>query len=177
MKTESQMPETLQDYIRLYGAPTGLFSDNATSETSKAIKDILRHYAIKDMQSEAYHPHQNYAERRIQEVKATSNIIMDRVNAPSHLWLLCLEYVAHLLNHLATPSLDHKTPYEKAFGITPDISNLLQFHFYQPVLYFNTNGPSYPKSKELYGYWVGIAENVGDALTYKILTTENKIIN
>ena len=177
MKSETQMPETLQDFIRQFGAPTGLYSDNAKVETGKAIKEILRHYAIKDMQSEAYHQHQNYAERRIQEVKATSNIIMDRVNAPSHLWLLCLQYVAHLLNHLATPSLGHRTPYEKAFGITPDISNLLQFYFYQPVFYLDTNDPSYPNSKELYGYWVGIAENVGDALTFKILTPEFQIIN
>jgi hypothetical protein len=78
---------------------------------------------------------------------------------------------------LAVPSLGHKTPFERAFGITPDISNLLQFYFYQPVVYLDTNDPSYPKSKELYGYWVGIAENVGDALTYKILTPEHKVIN
>jgi hypothetical protein len=177
MRSENQMPETLQDFIQTYGAPTGLFSDNAKVETSKAIKDILRHYAIKDMQSEANHQHQNYAERRVQEVKSTSNIIMDRVKAPAHLWFLCLQYVAHLLNHLAVPSLGHKTPFERAFGITPDISNLLQFYFYQPVFYLDTNDPSYPKSKELYGYWVGIAENVGDALTYKILTPEHKAIN
>ena len=176
MKSENQMVETFQDFIRQYGAPTGLFSDNAKSKTGKAIKDIQRHYAIKDLQSEARHQHQNYAERRIQEVKATSNIIMDRVNAPMHVWLLCLQYVAQLLNNLATPSLGHRTPYEKAFGTTPDISNLLQFYFYQPFFYLDTNDPSYINSKEQYGHWVGIAENVGDALTFKILTPDFQII-
>ena len=105
MRTESQMPETLQDFIRQYGAPIGLFSDSAKVETGKVIKDILRHYAIKGMQSETNHQHQNYAERRIQEVKSTSNIILDRVNEPPHVWFLCMQYVVYLLNYLAVPSL------------------------------------------------------------------------
>ncbi|HEY9706866.1 MAG TPA: reverse transcriptase domain-containing protein, partial [Oculatellaceae cyanobacterium] len=133
-------------------------------------------YAIKDMQSEPNHQHQNYAERRIQEVKNTSTIVMDRVKAPNYLWYLCLKYFVDILNHLSTPSLDHKTPIEACFGITTDISVLLQFYFYQPVLYLDTNLPSYPHSKERLGHWVGIAHNVGDALTYKILTKDMTVI-
>ncbi|HEY9708217.1 MAG TPA: hypothetical protein V6D48_08435 [Oculatellaceae cyanobacterium] len=176
MKTKNQMPETLQDFIRQWGAPSGLMSDSAKVETSKQIKEILRMYAIKDMQSEPNHQHQNYAERRIQEVKSTSTIILDQVKAPNCLWYHCLKYVVVLLNHLSSPNLGHKTPIEKAFGVTPDISALIQFYFYQPVLYLDTNKPSYPKSKELFGYWIGIAENIGDALTYQILTPEFQVI-
>jgi len=176
MKSENQMPETLQDFIRQWGAPSGLLSDNAKAETSKVVKDILRLYCIKDMQSEAHHQHQNYAERRIQEVKSTANIIMDRVNAPMCLWYLCLKYVVQVLNHLATPSLNNRTPIEKAFGVTPDISGLLQYYFYQPVLFLDTNKPAFPKSKELLGYWVGMAENIGDALTYWIITPDFKLL-
>jgi hypothetical protein len=176
MKTESQMVETLQDFIRQWGAPSRLLTDSAKVETSKVVKDVLRMYGIKDMQSEANHQHQNYAERRVQEVKNTANIVMDRVNAPNHLWYLCLQYVVQVLNHLATPSLNNRTPIEKAFGVTPDLSGLLQFYFYQPVFYLDTNKPAFPKSKELLGHWVGLTENVGDALTYWILTTENQVI-
>src|SRR5687768_12078810 len=176
MKRKSQMPETLQDFIRQWGAPTGLMSDNAKEEASKIVTNILRMYNIKDMQSEANHQHQNYAERRIQEVKSTANIIMDRVNAPNFLWFLCLKYVVQVLNHLATPLLKNRTPIEKAFGVTPDISKLLQFYFYQPIFYLDTNTPAFPKSKELLGHWVGLTENIGDALTYWILTTEHEVI-
>ena len=84
MKRAEQMPETLQDFIRQWGAPSGLFSDSAVLETSKAVKDILRHCCIKDMQSEPNHQHQNYAERKIQDVKSTAIVIMDRVGAPSY---------------------------------------------------------------------------------------------
>ena len=55
MKRTEQMTETLQDFIRQWGAPSGLFSDSAILETSKVVKDILRHYSIKDMQSEPKH--------------------------------------------------------------------------------------------------------------------------
>ena len=147
-------------------APSSLLLDSAKSETSHVVKDILRQYGIKDMQSEANHQHQNYAERKIQEVKNTCNIIMNRVNAPNHLWFLCLKYVVMVLNHLATPSLNNRTPIEKAFGVTPDLSGLLQFYFYQPVFYLDTNKPSFPTSKELLGYWVGLTEILNDALTY-----------
>ncbi|MGN5511036.1 hypothetical protein, partial [Campylobacter coli] len=42
--------------------------------------------------------------------------------------------------------------------------------------YLDTNSPSFPNSKELFGYWVGIADNVGNALTYQILTPDFQII-
>ena len=125
MRSETQMPDTLKDFIRQWGAPSGLMSDSAKVETSKQIKEILRMYAIKDQQSEPYHQHQNYAERRIQEVKNTSTIIMDRIKAPNCLWYHCLKYVVVLLNHLSSKELDYKTPVEKAFGVTPDISALI----------------------------------------------------
>ena len=66
-----------------------LLSDNAQAEIDKAVTEILRKYNIKDMQTEPHHPNQNPAERRIQEVKKTSNMIMDRTGCPGHLWYLC----------------------------------------------------------------------------------------
>ena len=55
MKTESQMPGTLMDFIRTHGAMKGLFSDNARAQTSAAVRDILRQYCIENMHCE---PHQ-----------------------------------------------------------------------------------------------------------------------
>lgn len=51
MKTESEMSQALMDFIRKWGAMKGLKSDNAKSETSKSVMDILRQYNIQDMQS------------------------------------------------------------------------------------------------------------------------------
>ena len=173
MTTESQMPDTLRDVIREYGAPIALFSDNAKSETSKAVKDILRMYNIKDMQCEPHHPNQNPAEQRIGVIKRTTNHVMSRTNCPSNLWFNCVRYVTMVLNHVAIKRLDWKTPVEVAFGVTPDISALVQFRWYEPVRYLAMNNNKWVEEK---GRFVGVATNIGDALTYYVLTSNNQIL-
>ena len=71
-------------------------------------------------------------------------------------WLLCLIYVCYLLNHIACSALDGKIPLLALTGITPDISIIILFTFYQPVFYATY-------------FWVGIGEHCGDAMTHKIL--------
>jgi len=65
LPSESAMHIAFEDFIRTHGAPTGIESDNAKSELSARIKDLLRLYAIKDRQSEPHYEHQNHVERRI----------------------------------------------------------------------------------------------------------------
>jgi len=62
-------------------------------------------------------------------------------------------------------------------GTTPDISPILRFSFYQPV-YYAVNEPSFPSdSREARGRFVGIAEHVGHAMTFLILTDDtDKVI-
>ena len=56
----------------------------------------------------------------------------------------------------------------------PDISPLLHFSFWDPV-YNKLDDSDFPSdSTEGHGHWVGIAENVGHAMTYKILTDDTK---
>jgi len=150
MNSENQMGETLQDFIRKWGAPHSLLSDNAKSEIGKTVLEILRKYNFKDMQTEPHHPNQNPAERRIQEVKKMVNSILDKTNAPENLWYLCIQYVCYLMNRMAHERLKGCTPIEVALGETPDISALLQFYFYQPILYYDKN-QSFPESKEHLG--------------------------
>ena len=147
MSTESQMGDTFQDFIRKWGAPDILLSDNAKAETSQHVKRILCEYNVTAKYTEPYHPNQSLADQRIQDVKNMSNIIIDRTNTPIFLWFLSLQYVVYLLNHLAVKSFHWWTPIEVSTGNTPDISNLLQFHWYQPVLYLDPSS-SYPTSKE-----------------------------
>ena len=92
---------------------------------------------------------------------------MNRSRAPANCWLLCLIYVCYPLNHIASTVLDGKIPLLALTGITPDISIILFFTFYQPVFYatYDQNFPS--ESEERAGYWVGFAEHCGDAMTIK----------
>ena len=166
MKTESEMPGTLLGFIRKFGTPNGLFSDNVKVQVGKTVQTILRMYATDDLQSEPHHQHQNPAEHRTQDVKKISNQIMDRTGTPPQYWLLCLLYTVYLMNRLSTESLSWSTPYECAFGQKPEISALLAFLWWEPV-YFSSPG-SYPDTKERSGRMVGIAEHQGDAMTWLI---------
>ena len=74
---------------------------------------------------------------------------------------------------MAHPQLNWCTPMEKGLGVTPDISPFLQFEWYEPVLFLNNND-GFPSTKERKGYWCGPTENVGDAMTYWILTDDTK---
>ena len=65
MKHEKQMPNNLGDFIREVGAPYALMSDNAWVQTGEAVREYLRKYMIKDLQTEPINPNQNPAERRL----------------------------------------------------------------------------------------------------------------
>ena len=174
MASESQIPSTLQDLIRDRGAPNNIKSDCAKAVLGKNFTEVLRHYCIGHKMSEPYQQNQNPAERRIQDVKARTNTIMDRTGTPPQYWLLCLLYVTQLLNILSLESLNQATPTQLACGFLPDVSAFLHFKWWEPVYYLDDDGSFPSDSKEKLGRWVGIAENVGDVLTWLILTEDTK---
>jgi hypothetical protein len=52
---------------------------------------------------------------------------------------------------------------------TPDISHILMFDWFEPILYLDPVSKfQFPESTERPGYFVGFADNVGDTLTFKI---------
>ena len=175
MKTEKQFVNTLQDIIQHCGAPTKLISDHDNLETSSKVKDILRYLMIPNCQSEPYCQHQNPAERQYFTIKETTNRIMDWTGTPAFLWLEALKYTCYLLNHTICQSLD-AIPMQLLTGSTPDISTLLQFHWYQYV-YCAKDDASFPSnSHEISGRFIGFADHVGHNLTYAILTNDTQCI-
>jgi hypothetical protein len=84
-------------------------------------------------------------------------------------------YVCFVLNN-AFLEVIQSTPLRQAYGTDNDISPMLYFSFYEPVYYLvdETTFPS--ESKELCRQWVGVSENVGHFMTYKILTDDTRRI-
>ena len=163
MNSGKQFVNTLDDNIRRRGAMDKLLSDSAKTEISNKVMDILRAYHISNWHSESYHQNQSPAEWRYRTI---NNTVMNRSGAPANCWLLCLIYVCYLLNHIVCSALDGKIPLFALTGITPDISIIFLFTFYQPVFYatYDQNFPS--ESKERAGYLVGFGEHCGDAMTH-----------
>ena len=153
-----------------------LLSDSAKTEISNKIMDILGAYHISHCHSEPYHQNQNPAKLRYRTIKSWTNTVMNRSGAPANCWLLCLIYVYHLLNHIACSALDGKIPLFALTGITPDISLILLFTYYQPVFYATSNQNFPSESEERAGYRVGFGEHCGDAMTHKLLVHETQKI-
>ena len=134
MKNGKQFVNTLEDNIWRQGAMDKLQSDSGKTEISNKVMDILRAYHISNWHFEPYHQNRTPAEWSY-SIKSWINTVMNRSCAPDNCWLLCDIYVCYLLNHTACSALDGKTPLLALPGITPDISIILLFTFYQPVFY------------------------------------------
>jgi hypothetical protein len=82
-------------------------------------------------------------------------------------------YVCFMLNNTFLEVIQ-STPPRQAYGTDNDISPMLYFSFYEPVYYLvdETTFPS--KSKERCRRWVGVSENVGHFMTYKILMDDTR---
>ena len=174
LKTEKAFVNTLEDNICKRGAMDKLISDRAQVEISNRAHDILRALCIEDWQSEPHHQHQNHAERRWAVIKPMVNLLLNRTGAPGKCWLLALLYVACILNHTAVASLHWRTPMEVMTGSTPDISSILLYEFWEPV-YYKIDDNDFPsESTEKLGRFVGIADHVGHALTFKVLTDDTQ---
>ena len=141
-------------------------------QVGNAVNEILRHYSIGDFQSEAHQQNQNPAERRIQDIKAMTNAIMDRTGTPAQFWILATLYVIFLMNHICLSSLGDISPLHFVKGHAQDISALLHYRWWEPVYYLDDDGQFPSVSREKRGRWVGVAENVGDVLTYHVLTED-----
>ena len=180
IKSTKQFINTLSDNIRKRGAMDTLISDGEKYEISKRVTDLLRSLFIQDYQSEHYHQHQNKAENRFGLAKRYTNTVMNTSGCTACCWLLCLQYICVVLNHLASPTLQGICPVQALEGTTPDISFLLHFSFYEPVYYrIDSSEPdlNFPSSSnEKKGYWVGFADNQGDSLTWRILTEDTQKI-
>ena len=181
IKTTKQFINTLSDNIRKWGAMDTLISDGGKYEISQQVTDLLHSLFIQDYQSEPYHQHQNKAENRFGLAKHYTNTVMNTSGCPAFCWLLCLQYICVVLNHLASPTLQGICPIQALQGTTPDVSFMLHFSFYEPVYYrIDSSEPdlNFPSSSnEKKAYWVGFADNQGDSLTWRVLTEDtHKII-
>ena len=116
---------------------------------------------MNDWQSEPYHQNQNPAEWRYRTIKAWANTIMNRTGAPAHCWLLTLQYMCCILNHISTASLGGQVPLQDLYGVTPDISIMLLYTFSKPI-FCATHDQYFPSESEEHAvFWVGLAEHCG----------------
>ena len=92
---------------------------------------------------------------------------MFKVGCPRRLWNYGLPHVAKVMQHTASHAgtLNGRTPIEKLTGETPDISEYLDFGFYDWVTYKQDAGLGEVKI----GRFLGVSHEVGSLMSYWVL--------
>ena len=174
MESKGDAPFALNRFIHEVGVPTEIHTDGSKEQTLGKWKKICQKHAIYRTWNEPYSPWQNLAEKAGGIIKSRCRDMMRRTNTPVVLWDYCIEYNSELRTMTVSNSveLSGRTPFERIMGYTPDISELVEFEWYQWVWY---NDPASHDRIKL-GRWLGPAHNAGQGLAYYILNESGEVV-
>jgi hypothetical protein len=98
---------------------------------------------------------------------------LDRTGAPYNQWLLAQDYLAHVHNLIENCQLNWKIPEQVSRGEGNRHIPYPDIFWFEPVLYLDPVSKfQFPEPTERSGCFVGFADNVRDALTFKILKND-----
>lgn len=166
---DSQVGPSLSRFISEYGIPDKLTMDGAAVQVGRntTIMETVRRANIDHHVSGPYRPEENPAEGGIRELKRRFYRLINKFNIPMRLWCFVLQYVVDIMNLTVNYSKysNGRVPLEIITGITPDITEYLDFTIYGWV-YFRSDGGL--GTNEI-GRWLGVSHRVGPAMTYWVL--------
>jgi hypothetical protein len=178
-KASSNIAQALTEFIDDVGIPGTLMCDLATEQTGKHtdVMKLVRRFQIRLLSAEKGRgTTQNHkAETEIREVKTKWKIRMRENRVPARLWDYGLVYIAEIQSLLARGP-DQRPGIEKVMGQTIDISEWLDFDFYDRVWYWDQAKTDINNEQARLGRWLGIAHRVGSDMTYWILTKSGRVI-
>lgn len=122
-------------------------------------------------------PNENFGEVIADIVKLVTAKLMSKRRVPMRLWCYAMEYYADLYS-LTAPGMHRnkgRTGYEIACGLTPDISEYIEFQFYSYCWHWDTP-QSFPHEKKHLGRWLGVAHRVGQAMVFCIMNDKGHVI-
>ena len=112
---------------------------DGSAEQVKPKTDFMKHiqdFGIEDHITDPYQPQQNCAKTVIREVKKRWFCQMVKHNVPKRLWDYGIVWACEIMCFTSNSSfsLEGWTPMEQITGETPDISEYLNFGFYNWVV-------------------------------------------
>jgi hypothetical protein len=174
MESKAEVGQALQELIHDVGIPNQLLMDGSgeqvgpKSDFSKACKK----YDIVVYRTEPYTPRQNKTERTIGELRRRWRSLKASKYVLVRLWDYGLIYEAVLMSRMSKGS-DSRPGIEVLTGDTVDISEWLDFEFYDLVWYWHLPGDD---DNPRIGRWLGVAHRIGSDMCYWILTLSGHVI-
>ena len=174
--------KSLIDFTDDVGIPDRLVTDGATEFTGRHMEFVkeARRMRIMLHTTEQGRKNQNHgaAEREIGFLAKRWRLLrMTKKSVPKRLWDFGLVYESELLCRMARGD-DRRTGYEEVTGQTPDISEWLDFEFYDLVWWLDRpTKPNFTDKVRRLARWIGVSHRVGSDLSYWLITESGKIIS
>ena len=178
-KDQQNVGDTLSLMIQDVGVMQKLHVDNAKEMVGRKTPFFkrARKEGIDLTTIEPLRPDENYGEQLVKRAKLGSSKLMIRKKAPLRFWCYGMEYYCDLSTIMVPGMYRNKgrSGYEMVFGSTPDISEYVEFEFYDYCWYWDTP-QDYPHEKKQIGRWLGIAHRVGQAMVYYVANSNGVVI-
>jgi hypothetical protein len=177
--SQKEAVESLIDFTDDVGIPETLVTDGATEFTGKHtdfIKQARRMWIKLHTAEQERKNHNHVAEREIGFLSKRWKLRMQKKNVYSRLWDYGLVYEGELLTRTSHGN-DGRSGYEQVTGKTPDISEWLDFEFYELVCWWDQpNKPNINNETKRLGRWLGVSHRVGSDLCYWIITDSGQVV-
>lgn len=173
MRTKAQAGEALNTFKQDIGVTKTLIFDGSMEQCSPNtafMKSIHRDH-MEWRNIEPYSHWQNRAEDAIRELRRRVRRHRTRKNIPPRLWNYQQRYECEILA-LTARNKDERSAYEIVTGDTPDISEYVDFGFYDSVWFRDQ-----PKDdgKSYLGRWLGVSHCIGSAMCYFVINSNGAI--
>jgi len=177
MDSKSKAGDALRMFCAEHGVPESLHFDGSKEQTCKGTEFVsqIRKNDIDYHVIEPERHNQNPAEGVIREIRRKWFRTMIRKRVPRVFWDYGAKWVAEImrLTHTTAGGMNGCIPTEKVTGETPDISEHLDFGFYDRVWHFDNAG----LGPEMPGRWLGMSHCIGSLMSYYVLTQTGSVIS
>jgi hypothetical protein len=168
MEKKSNAGDAIGTFAEEVGVPDTLVFDGSREQCgpkTEFMKFIRRNH-VNWRNTEPYSHWQNRAEDQIKEIRKKWRALRQRRKVPKRLWDYAGVHLARLSN-LTAKGPNRRTAWEEITGDTPDISEYLDFEFYDWIWYWDTPGD---EDSPKIGRWLGVAHRIGSAMCFYVLT-------
>jgi hypothetical protein len=167
-KASTHIAVALNAFVGDVGIPDTLVCDLASEQTGKNsdVMTLIRRLNIKMRMAEKGRGiTQNHrAETEIREIKTKWKTTIRSSQVPSRLWDYGLVYIAEIQSLLAR-GVDQRPGIERVTGNTVDISEWLDFDFFDRVWYWDQKKMDMTDEQARIGRWLDISHCVGSDMT------------
>ena len=177
MESKALTSDALKEFIADYSVPDKIIMDGAGEQTGKRstfMEQVRKHHIdYHVMEPERYN--QSQVKGVIREIRKKWFRVMTKKYVPKRLWDYRLRWVVEIMQRTASDAstLHGRMGLEKATVETPEISEYIDFGFYDPCWYKENASMGETKM----GRWLGVSHKTRSLMSFWVLTPSCRVVS